>query len=142
VDHEDSYVTKSGAQIKAIKAMLDALTSGAAAPAGTNEPAASAPQLLAAIDASDTGIDLVWSPLSGVTTYRVSRAGADGVFKPIGDATGVSFADSGLTPQTTYRWRVSAILNGAEGPASDDAIGTTLSPPPRCDHPGSCPLAK
>jgi poly(3-hydroxybutyrate) depolymerase len=142
VDHEDSYVTKSGAQIKAIKAMLDALTAGAAAPAVTGEPTASAPQLLTAIDASDTGIDLSWSPVGGVTTYRVSRAGADGVFKAIGDVTGASFADSGLTPQTTYRWRVSAILNGAEGPASDDASGTTLSPPPRCDNPGSCPLAR
>jgi hypothetical protein len=72
----------------------------------------------------------------------VSRAGADGVFKAIGDVTGASFADSGLTPQTTYRWRVSAILSGGEGPASDDVIGTTLAPPPRCDHPGSCPLAR
>ncbi|TPQ32253.1 hypothetical protein C2U70_22190 [Bradyrhizobium guangdongense] len=142
VDHEDSYVTKSGAQIKAIKAMLDALTAGAAAPAVTAGPALSAPQLLTAIDASDTGMDLVWSPVNGVTTYRVSRAGAEGVFKAIGDVTGASFADSGLTPQTTYRWRVSAILNGAEGPASDDASGTTLSQPPRCDNPGSCPLAK
>jgi poly(3-hydroxybutyrate) depolymerase len=142
VDHEDSYVTKSGAQIKAIKAMLDALTAGAAVLAGPNEPAASAPQLLTAIDASDTGVVLAWSPLSGVTTYRVSRAGADGVFKTIGDVTGPSFADSGLTPQTTYRWRVSAIRSGAEGPASDEAMGTTLSPPPRCDNPGSCPLAR
>lgn len=142
VDHEDSYVTKSGAQIKAIKAMLDALTAAAAAPAAVNEPVASAPQSLAAIDASDTGIDLAWSPVSGVATYRVSRAGTDGVFKVIADVTGASFADSALTPQTTYRWRISAILNGAEGPVSDEVIGTTLSPPPRCDHPGSCPLAR
>lgn len=142
VDHEDSYVTKSGAQIKAIKAMLDALTAGAAPPVGTNEPATSAPQLLTAIDASDTGIVLAWVPLSGVTIYRVTRAGADGVFKAIGDVTGASFADSGLTPQTTYRWRVSAILSGGEGPASDDVIGITLAPPPRCDDPGSCPLAR
>jgi len=142
VDHEDSYVTKSGAQIKAIKAMLDALTAGAAVPAATSEPALSEPNLLAAIDASDAGMDLVWAPIIGIATYRVSRAGADGVFKAVGDVTGTSFADSGLMPQTTYRWRVSAILNGAEGPASDDAIGTTLSSPPRCDNPGSCPLGK
>lgn len=142
VDHEDSYVTKSGSQIKAIKAMLDAVTAGAAAPAGATEPSLSAPQWLTVIDASDTGVDIAWSPVGGVTTYRVWRAGADGAFQAIGDATGASFAESGLTPQTTYRWRVSAILNGAEGPASEDAIGTTRSPPPRCDNPGSCPIGK
>lgn len=141
VDHEDSYVTKSGAQIKAIKAMLDALTAGAVVPAGTTA-SLSAPQWLTAIDASDTGVDLAWSPVGGITTYRIWRAGADGVFQAIGDVTGVSFADSGLTPQTTYRWRVSALLNGAEGPASEDAIGTTQSPPLRCNNPGSCPIVR
>ncbi|MBR0824314.1 hypothetical protein JQ596_02105 [Bradyrhizobium manausense] len=142
VDHEDSYVTKSGAQIRAIKAMLDALTAGAAAPANATEPSLSVPQWLTVIDTSDTGVDLAWSPVAGVTTYRVSRAGPDGAFQKIGDVTGASFAESGLTPQTTYRWRVSAILNGTEGPSSEDAIGTTQSPPPRCNNPGSCPIAR
>lgn len=142
VDHDDSYVTKSGVQIKAIKAMLDALTAGAAAPAGTTAPSLSAPHSLTAIDTSDTGAELVWSPVVGVTTYRVWRAGADGAFRAIGDVTGASFGDSGLSPHTTYRWHVSAVLDGAEGPASDDATGTTRPPPPRCDDPGSCPIAK
>ncbi|WP_051389967.1 fibronectin type III domain-containing protein [Bradyrhizobium sp. Ec3.3] len=142
VDHEDSYVTKSGSQIRAIKAMLDALTAGSPASDDATASSLSAPQWVTAIDASDTGIDLAWLPVDGVTAYRVWRAGTDGAFQRIGEVTGASFADSGLTPQTTYRWRVSAVRNGTEGPASEDAIGTTQSPPPRCNDPGSCPIAK
>jgi poly(3-hydroxybutyrate) depolymerase len=142
VDHADGYVTKSGAQIKAIKAMLDALTAGAAAPVEAAGQSLPAPQGLAAIDATDTAVDLAWSVVPGAKTYRISRAGAGGVFQSIGEVAGASFADSGLTPQTTYRWRVSAVANGEEGPASEDALATTQSTPPRCDTPGSCAIGK
>jgi Esterase PHB depolymerase len=138
IDHADSYVTKAGSQIKAIKAMLDALTAGAATPADPAAQSQTAPQGLTAIDTSDTGADLVWYPVAGATTYRVSRAGSDGAFQKVGDVTGASFGDSGLAPQSTYRWHVSAILNGMEGPASADATASTREAPPRCNEPGSC----
>ena len=72
VNHEDSYVTKSGPQIRTIKAMLDALTARAvpavaAAPAPAAEPAG-----LTVIDRSDTGADLAWTSQAGTTAYRVS----------------------------------------------------------------------
>jgi poly(3-hydroxybutyrate) depolymerase len=143
VSHEDSYVTKSGSQIRTIKAMLDALTSHAA-PATTAAPASaptSAPTALTVIDISDTSVDLAWAPQSGATTYRVQRAGADGVFTAVGDVTGPSFVDSGLTPAAAYRWRVSAMVGGTEGPASVEAAATTRSVPAPCDNPGSCPIA-
>jgi hypothetical protein len=95
---------------------------------------------LTAIDTSDTGADLVWYPVTGATTYRVSRAAVDGIFHKIGDVIGASFGDSGLTPQSNYRWHVSAIVNGVEGPASADAIATTRAAPPPCNTPGSCPI--
>jgi hypothetical protein len=142
IDHADSYVTKSGAQIKAIKAMLDALTAGAATPAGTDAQSLSAPQGLTAIDSTDTGVDLAWSPVVGAASYRIWRAGADGRFQRISDIAGASFADSGLTPQTTYRWRVAAVRNGTEGPVSEDAVAATQPTPPRCDKPGSCPIGR
>jgi poly(3-hydroxybutyrate) depolymerase len=104
---------------------------------------AAAPDGLSVIDTSDTAADLVWSPVTGAATYRVSRAGADGgTFQTIGDVAGPSFGDSGLTPQTTYRWHVSAIANGAEGPASTDTTATTRATPAPCDSPGSCPVSK
>jgi hypothetical protein len=138
VNHSDNYVTKSGAQIRTIKAMLDALTAGAtqaaaAAPSGAPDP-------LKVIDTSATSADLAWTPLEATTVYRVFRAGADGSFTAVADVTGPSFADSGLTPRTAYRWRVSAIASGTEGPTSNEAPATTRAAPPPCQTPGSCPI--
>jgi hypothetical protein len=142
VDHEDSYVTKSGSQIKTIKAMLDALTAHATpAPAPAPAPDA-APAALTVVDTSDTGADLVWVPLAGIATYRISRAGADGQFTAVGDTTGPGFGDSGLGPRSAYRWRVSAVVNGVEGPPSAEVSATTRSSPAPCENPGSCPIDK
>jgi poly(3-hydroxybutyrate) depolymerase len=142
VNHEDSYVTRSGAQIKVIKAMLDALTARAAPAISVATAPAAAPAGLTVVDTSDTAADLAWIPTVATTAYRVSRAGADGQFAAVGDVVGPSFGESGLTPQSTYRWRVSAIVNGVEGPASNEAAATTRSTPQPCDTPGSCPIAK
>ena len=142
VNHEDSYVTKLGAQIKAIKAMLDALTARAAP---VTAPAASpdaAPTALAIVDTSDTGADIVWTPVSGATVYRVWRADAGGPFATISDSAGPSFGDSGLKPQSVYRWRVAAVINGAEGPVSIEATASTLSTPAPCDTPGTCLIGR
>jgi poly(3-hydroxybutyrate) depolymerase len=140
VDHNDSYVTKSGPQIKAIKAMLDALTRGATNSSDRAVQSDIAPEELTAIDTSDTAADLVWNPVPGATTYRIWRATVDGTFQRIGDVSGASFADSGLAPQSTYRWHVSAIVNGAEGPASADTVAKTRAAPPPCNEPGSCQI--
>jgi poly(3-hydroxybutyrate) depolymerase len=141
VNHEDSYITRSGAQIKAIKAMLDALTARATPAVAVATVPGVASTALIVVDTSDTGADLAWTP-TGATAYRISRAGADGQFAAVGDVAGPSFGDSGLTPQSTYRWRVSAIINGVEGPASNEATASTRSTPGPCDTPGNCPTRK
>jgi hypothetical protein len=138
VNHSDNYVTKSGAQIRTIKAMLDALTAGAA-PAAAAAPSG-APDPLKVIDTSDTSADLAWTPLEATTVYRVFRAGADSSFAVVADVVGPSFADSGLTPRTAYRWRVSAIVNGTEGATSNEAQATTRASPAPCQNPGTCPI--
>jgi Esterase PHB depolymerase len=142
VNYDDSYVTKSGPQIRTIKAMLDALTAGAAPAAVPAAAAAAPPDGLTVIDTSDNGADLAWVPLAGATAYRVFRAGADGQFAAVADVPGPSFADAGLSPRTAYRWRVSAIVNGIEGPASIDAAATTRPVPAPCANPGACPLGE
>ena len=142
VDHDDKYVTKSGPQIKAIKAMLDALTAGATPAEAAAPPADASPDRLAVIDTSDTAADLTWAPLAGVAAYRVYRASADGQFAAVADVAGPSFGDSGLAPKTAYRWRVSAIVNGSEGPASAEAAATTRATPATCKNPGSCPIVE
>jgi hypothetical protein len=142
VNHEDSYVTKSGAQIRTIKAMLDALTARAT-PATVPPPApAAAPTAPTVIDTSDTAADLAWTPLAGTTTYRVWRAGSDGAFAVVGDVTGPSFADSGLRPGSAYRWHIGAIVKGIEGSPSPDASATTRPAPTPCENPGTCAIGK
>lgn len=140
VTHADSYVTKSGPQIRTIKAMLDALTARAVPTA--NPASAAAPVTLALIDTSDTSADLAWTPQPGAAAYRISRAAANGQFVAVADVAGPSFADSGLAPASAYRWRVAAIVNGVEGPASAEAAATTRAVPAACDSPGTCPIVK
>ena len=94
------------------------------------------------IDTSDTGADLAWTPVPGIAVYRISRAGADGRFVPVGDTAGASFADSDLKAETTYRWHISAVVNGIEGPSSAEASATTRQTPAPCDNPGSCAIGK
>ncbi len=163
IDHSDDYVTRSGAQIRTIKAMLDALTAGAkgdnkgnakidgeTAAAATSDASAAAPSTNgisatapapAVIDTSDSGADLALDPAPDTATYRVFRAGADGAFAVIGETAGPSFADTGLAPQTTYRWHVTIVQNGTEGSPSADVNATTRASPPACDTPGTCPVA-
>jgi poly(3-hydroxybutyrate) depolymerase len=159
INHSDDYVTKGGAQIKAIKAMLDALTAGATANAkvdGTTAPAMTAnvndvaaaiaggpdptAPPLAVIDTSDSGADLAFDHAVDGGVIRVFRAGVDGAFAVVGETTGPSFADTGLAPQTTYHWHVALVLNGVECPPSADVTATTRATPPACDRPGTCPL--
>jgi poly(3-hydroxybutyrate) depolymerase len=142
VNHEDSYVTKSGVQIRAIKAMLDALTARAAPAPATAAPANAAPAALAVVDTSDTGADLVWTPVGEATVYRIWRADGDGPFAAIGDVAGPSFGDSGLKPHSMYRWRVAAVVSGVEGPVSIEATAGTRSTPAPCDSPGTCPIGR
>jgi poly(3-hydroxybutyrate) depolymerase len=141
IDHADSYVTKSGAQIRSIKAMLDALTSGAGVVTGTTPTPAAAPMALMVIDRSDTAVDLAWTQQSGTTAYRVWRAGADGNFAAVGDVAGPSFADAGLMAGAAYRWRVTALVDGVAGPASVEVAASTRATPPPCDNPGQCPVS-
>lgn len=141
VDHSDRYVTRSGAQIRTIKTMLDTLTSGAR-PVTTvvgRPMAAPAPSI---IDTSDSSVDFAWTPVEGATTYRVSRASVDGQFAVVGETGTFSFADANLAPQSTYRWHVSAIVNGVESAVSPEVITTTRATPAPCAAPGSCPISR
>ena len=122
--------------------MLDALTANAVpAPAPAISPDR-VPAALAVVDTSDTGADIVWSPIAGVTTYRVWRADAGGAFTAISDVAGPSFGDSSLKPNSSYRWRIAAVINGVEGPASSEIAASTLAAPAPCDTPGTCPLGR
>ena len=155
INHSDDYVTKSGLQIKVIKAMLDALTSGVQAAATTSSSASPAALAttssvslatpakpgVSVIDTSDSGADLAFDVPPAGAAYRISRAGADGSFTVVAETAGPSYADTSLSPQTPYRWRVAVVSNGVEGPDTTEVEATTRAVPPPCDTPGQCPLA-
>jgi chitodextrinase len=88
-----------------------------------------APTGLTATAAGLTRINLAWNtaadPQSGIAAYRVYRGNV-----LVGTGTTTSFADSGLTPATTYTYEVSAVNgSGMEGPRSAPASATTDTPP-------------
>ena len=138
IDHGDNYVTKSGAQIRTIKAMLDVLTAGTIPLADAGAPGVAPAPIVT--DTSDSGAALAWPPIAGAGAYRVWRGRSDGTFELVGSVERPSYADFGLAPQSFYRWRVSAVVDGVEGPLSTEASATTRPMPAPCDAPGACPI--
>jgi poly(3-hydroxybutyrate) depolymerase len=139
IDHGDDYVTKVGGQIVAIKAMLDALTAGGGAPPAPPPRQGEAAAELIVTDTSDTAAALAWTAVTGASSYRIWRAGADGMFQAVAETVGLSHADHGLTPATPYAWRVTARVGGSERSPSPSARATTRPTPAACGTPGRCP---
>lgn len=88
-----------------------------------------APTGLVATAAGTTQIDLAWSaasdPESGISRYRVYRNGV-----LVDSTTGTTFADTGLTPSTTYTYEITATNGGGvPGPRSAAATATTAAIP-------------
>jgi glucose/arabinose dehydrogenase/predicted phage tail protein len=103
-------------------------------PADTTPP--TAPATLTATVISSTRIDLTWSAASdnvAVTGYRVERCSGSTCtnFAQIATRTPLNFANTGLAPGTTYRYRVRAAdAAGNLGLYSPIATATTTDPTP------------
>jgi phosphodiesterase/alkaline phosphatase D-like protein len=80
-----------------------------------------------ALDATD--INLSWIGSSGATSYKIQRSpdGSTG-WTQIGTSTTTSFADSGLSPSTTYFYRVLASSSAGDSAPSSAASATTTTP--------------
>lgn len=141
VNQSDSYVTKSGPQIRTIKAMLNALTAAAIPARSADADSDAAPSDLAVIDIADTSAALAWKAMAGVT-YRVWRAHDIEPFTVHADVEGASYSDTGLTAGSRYRWRVAPVKNGIEGPPSSEIVATTRLTPAPCNNPGACPISR
>src|SRR6185436_864444 len=87
----------------------------------------SVPANLQATAVSPSRIDLIWAASTdnvGVAGYRIYRDGA-----PIAVSTAASFADAGLTPQTSYTYAVAAFdAAGNVSPLSASVPATTAAP--------------
>ncbi|MGH7518215.1 MAG: fibronectin type III domain-containing protein [Gemmatimonadales bacterium] len=94
-------------------------------PGGVNPPASVSAQA-----SSSTTADVTFAPVIGATSYIVERApGASGAtFAQVGAPTTPPFSDTGLEPNTTYRYRVAAVSGSTTSAFSSDAQVTTLAP--------------
>jgi poly(3-hydroxybutyrate) depolymerase len=139
---DSTYAVKAGPQITAIRGMLDRLTRGhRTTPA--DQAANNTPERLIINDTSDSAVALAWRPAPGAQTYTVYRAsGADQNFAAIGTVAGPGFSDTGLSPATSYAYKVTATAGGSEGPASQIVTAMTLPAAPPCATPGNCPVVR
>ena len=99
------------------------------------------PANLAAASASATQINLTWSPSTdtvGVTGYDVERCQGAGCsnFTQITTTVGITFNDTGLSPSTSYSYRVRA-KDGAGNASSYSSVATATTQAPAFTAPSN-----
>lgn len=136
--NSSNYATKSGAQIRMFKAMLDRLSGLYNASTWTG-PGGSfgAPANVAATDSSHNRASLRWSAVAGARGYNIYRRNCSTCsFAKVNTAEikSPSFGDSGLSSSTTYGYKVRAV-NSSGTESADSAIVSraTAATPASCD---------
>ena len=101
---------------------------GGGGPADTRPP--STPGTPAASAVTSTGLTLTWAASTdnvGVTGYDVYRALGSGSFALAGSTASTTYADTGLTPSTTYRYQVRARDAAGNVSANSAIVSATTS---------------
>nr|MBA2671146.1 fibronectin type III domain-containing protein [Gemmatimonadota bacterium] len=89
----------------------------------------SAPSSVTVSATGPTAVSVSWTAVSGATSYSVERSvGASGDFSSAGTASTTSFTDSGLSPETDYRYRITATSGSLSSPPSTPATVRTRAP--------------
>lgn len=78
-----------------------------------------------------TSVQVAFTTVSGATRYLVQRAegAAGGTFATVGEPTTPPFTDTGLLPNTTYRYQV-ATVSGTETSAFSSPVAVTTQDKP------------
>ncbi|SPF43275.1 putative Tripeptidyl-peptidase I [Candidatus Desulfosporosinus infrequens] len=91
-----------------------------------DEPVAT-PSGLTATPVNTTQVNMTWSAVSGANSYKVYRStSSTGSYTQIANPTTTSFSDTGLTQNTTYYYKVSAVGTSGEGLQSNPVSAVTL----------------
>jgi hypothetical protein len=86
------------------------------------------PSGLSVTSTSDTVLTIAWAFDADAAYFKVYRATTSGgSFSLVGTVTALSFADSGLTADTTYFYKVKAGNDAGESAFSAEVYGTTLT---------------
>ena len=84
------------------------------------------PQGVTATSDSTSSITVTWGSVSGASGYKIYRSKAlSEVFNNIGSSTSTVYTDTGLSPGTTYYYRVSTSTKNGEGSQSSHTSATT-----------------
>jgi fibronectin type 3 domain-containing protein len=80
---------------------------------------------------SSTTIKISWTPVTGAAQYKVYRCSTPGGdYKYVATTGESSYTDTGLTPRSTYYYRIAAVdSSGTEGDPSDSCSAATSVPP-------------
>jgi fibronectin type 3 domain-containing protein len=97
------------------ESLLTAAVDGRTSPGGSGAvPGVPAGLTITAV--TSNSISLSWGAVSGVSGYRIYCANsADGAFTQAGTSAANSYTDFGLSPVTTYYYKVSALNGAGEG---------------------------
>lgn len=93
-------------ETRSLGASLNDFEAGSIADSQSINSDSNVPTGLMAVDISDTEIDLTWDAFTGAIAYDLER---DGVVVAT-DIIGTAYNDTGLTANTTYTYRVRAVL--------------------------------
>ena len=88
------------------------------------------PTGLSASALSSSSIQVLWNSVTSATGYNVYRSGsANGTYSFAGTVTSSPFTDNGLSGNTAYFYKVSALREMQEGDMSDHVSATTMQAP-------------
>ena len=73
---------------------------------------------------SQTALNLAWDVSSGAYSYTLERKTATGSYAAIASPTVLTYADTGLTPNTSYTYRIRAINVGGVSSGTELAVST------------------
>jgi hypothetical protein len=80
---------------------------------------------------STNSLTVNWTTSAGATSYNVYRStSSSGTYSQIGTTSTTSFGDTGLTPNTTYWYKVAGTNASGTGPQSASSSVTTLTAVP------------
>lgn len=95
---------------------------------GTTPPPSTVgtPAGLVATATGTTSVRVTWSAVGDATGYTIERGMALGAFVQIAQITGTVYTDTGLSPNTTYLYRVRAVAGTAMSTFSNIDHATTI----------------